>query len=775
MRHTTGRFCATLALLYFSTVAYSSDLELAHGVDNYSVKWVQPVHSDAQFVRSEGDSSDGVDCLLAQLKRPNQACSIETTVKSANSVSFRYKATHPPENAEFRFEVIRAGKVLDHQVLEPSTQWQVHESEFPKQSTLRWRFTRDVEESDAQFSAMLDAVRFTPKNDIYKTEIAKKNGEGDPYELPRIRAKGPVVSDRYYGLLFTREGGDFPSLEQIKSTKYTKTDTIEFEDQFWEQRDYLIVLLPPPSLSKLKTYVIRKPVGEKIELACEAEGAPKLRYQWYFRESQDEKRELVSQGNILRLEHVSKEHTGYYSVRVSNLTDSTDESNEVKVVVGRPPVQAQLHFTDLEENVLEVIGGVLKVKEGDTLRVNARTESDADRPLSYEWSGAEGTEHLATLGPLIKDVDVSCCIKNEFGSAEIAVHIDVQTRPFIDPFPKEANVMVGDYVLLDARPKSNDLAIEYAWYRDGRLIPNSNNSQIIVDTNSETSTELDFKVVASIGPSTISEPVTIRTFNVVPFSHPSIGKMVPFPSTGKNGFHRGNNGFDKERPQHLVFLNHGFWVGDQEVTENQWHDIIGGKPLEGRGELPKSVSWKDAVAFCEKLTEQLSLEHSAVPKEYAELLKGYHFSLPTEAQWEYVAKKAYAALAEERKSLDTVCWHSGNAKGLQNVRTTKSDLLGLHDLFGNTMEWTLDWYAQYNDREASDPMGPSTGEFKILRGGSASLPATSCRPSFRYTARPSQIDQEFGFRVVLKRKPDIVESGEPGSSSAATTGRSSEQ
>ncbi|MEZ4828202.1 MAG: SUMF1/EgtB/PvdO family nonheme iron enzyme [Bacteroidia bacterium] len=187
-----------------------------------------------------------------------------------------------------------------------------------------------------------------------------------------------------------------------------------------------------------------------------------------------------------------------------------------------------------------------------------------------------------------------------------------------------------------------------------------------------------------------------------------------------------------------------FWLGKTAVTFEQYDGFCEmtkrEKPSDegwGRGLRPViNVSWNDAKAYCDWLSEQT----------------GQNWRLPTEAEWEYAAgggssgRTIYAGTDDERK-LGEYAWYSANANSQTHpVGQKKPNPLGLYDMSGNVWEWCSDWYGNYPSSDISDPTGPSSGSYRVFRGGSCSGDAAYCRVAFRNFAAPVFRFGYLGFR-----------------------------
>ena len=215
------------------------------------------------------------------------------------------------------------------------------------------------------------------------------------------------------------------------------------------------------------------------------------------------------------------------------------------------------------------------------------------------------------------------------------------------------------------------------------------------------------------------------------------------PGTFRMGANEGDDqADDREKPAHQVTLTQPYYIATTEVTQELYAAVTGGNPSNFTGEagLPvETVSYTDAVAFCEQLSE----------------LTGRTVTLPTEAQWEYAARGGHKASATPTlyaggDGLDAVAWWSGNSNSKTHPVAGKSaNALGLYDMTGNVFEWCLDGPGTYTVDAVSDPYGPSTGSYRVFRGGDWFSNAQGCRLSRRSSGTPDTRLSLLGFRVVV--------------------------
>lgn len=154
------------------------------------------------------------------------------------------------------------------------------------------------------------------------------------------------------------------------------------------------------------------------------------------------------------------------------------------------------------------------------------------------------------------------------------------------------------------------------------------------------------------------------------------------------------------------------------------------------------ISWNDALAYCEWLSRET----------------GKNYTLPTEAQWEFAARggnKRSGYKYAGSNTISNVAWYGNigtdsNAIGQTHpVGQKKPNELGIYDMSGNVAEWCLDWYGNYSNDSQTNPLGPSSGQYRVLRGGSWDGVAWGCRVAIRIINGPNIRFDRDGFRVVL--------------------------
>jgi formylglycine-generating enzyme required for sulfatase activity len=137
--------------------------------------------------------------------------------------------------------------------------------------------------------------------------------------------------------------------------------------------------------------------------------------------------------------------------------------------------------------------------------------------------------------------------------------------------------------------------------------------------------------------------------------------------------------------------------------------------------------------------------------------------LPTEAEWEYAARANTTTAFNTGACLNdtqanyywqapyTGCTNSGASYPAtsQNVGIYAPNAWGLYDMHGNVWEWCSDWYGYYPTTTSTNPSGPGTGSYRVVRGGGWLSNAQSCRSAQRDIYLPTDYHHFYGFRVVF--------------------------
>ena len=220
--------------------------------------------------------------------------------------------------------------------------------------------------------------------------------------------------------------------------------------------------------------------------------------------------------------------------------------------------------------------------------------------------------------------------------------------------------------------------------------------------------------------------------------------------------------YENESPQHEVTVP-PFFMGKYPVTQAQWRVVadleqvnrkLDPDPSHFKGDdLPvESISWYDAVEFCDRLSK----------------LTRRHYRLPSEAEWEYACRGGTTTTPFNFGETTTpqLANYNGNhtygsgSKGEYREKTTPIDSFklanpcGLYDMHGNVWEWCQDYWHKTYDKAPSDGSAwlnkeKNDNSFRVLRGGSWLYDPRRCRSACRGYYVPDEGDFNGGFRVVI--------------------------
>jgi formylglycine-generating enzyme required for sulfatase activity len=194
-----------------------------------------------------------------------------------------------------------------------------------------------------------------------------------------------------------------------------------------------------------------------------------------------------------------------------------------------------------------------------------------------------------------------------------------------------------------------------------------------------------------------------------------------------------------EDDQHEVTISKPFYMGVTEVTQAQYGAVMDTNPSQFKGATNpvEMVCWDDATEFCKELSETT---RQAV-------------RLPTEAEWEYACRAGTTtrfSFGDDISVLGDYAWHRANGGTPHPVGQKKPNPWGLFDMHGNVWEWCADWFVEYTKEEATDPQGPVSGEYRVLRGGDWFTLSEYCRSASRINVPPDDSRRNlYGFRVVV--------------------------
>jgi formylglycine-generating enzyme required for sulfatase activity len=216
--------------------------------------------------------------------------------------------------------------------------------------------------------------------------------------------------------------------------------------------------------------------------------------------------------------------------------------------------------------------------------------------------------------------------------------------------------------------------------------------------------------------------------------------------------------YNNEEPQHEVVVS-GFFMGKYPITQAQWQ-FVASLPQVNRDLKPNSsrfkgdkrpvetVSWYDAVEFCQRLSQHT--DHT--------------YRLPTEAEWEYAARAGTTTpfsfgetITAELANYRATETYGDGPKGEYRKETTPVDhfgianAFGLCDMHGNVWEWCLDhWHDYYKGAPNDGSPWLTKGTRRVIRGGSWYNNPRFCRCASRDLHIPDYAFDIIGFRVVCE-------------------------
>ncbi|HEY0054446.1 MAG TPA: SUMF1/EgtB/PvdO family nonheme iron enzyme [Pedobacter sp.] len=185
-----------------------------------------------------------------------------------------------------------------------------------------------------------------------------------------------------------------------------------------------------------------------------------------------------------------------------------------------------------------------------------------------------------------------------------------------------------------------------------------------------------------------------------------------------------------------------FLISKFLVTQQLYFTIVKESPstFVGQQKPVETVSWKDAVMFCNILSAREGLEPcyavNSMDEEIAFDAQKNGYRLPTEAEWEYACKAGTKGI--RYGELDEIAWYKANSEKMtSDVGLKAPNEWGLYDMLGNVWEWCSDIYDE-----------TVYGSYRIIRGGGWSDEPRSCMSTNRRRSHPTSFKiDDLGFRV----------------------------
>ncbi len=222
----------------------------------------------------------------------------------------------------------------------------------------------------------------------------------------------------------------------------------------------------------------------------------------------------------------------------------------------------------------------------------------------------------------------------------------------------------------------------------------------------------------------------------------------------------------KDETLHQVTLQ-SFYIGIREVTRGEYRHVMGSIPQaagQADDSLPVTdISWYEAVAFCNALSVQEGLIPAYTISDSGHTVawnkKANGYRLPTEAEWEYACRAGTETpfstgnniTADEANYYGTYPYNNGIG-GRYRERPIPAGSFapnpwGLYDMHGNVWEWCWDWYGAYVQAPTANPTGPSSGTYRIYRGGGWNDFGRNLRSAYRAACPPENGTFNLGFRL----------------------------
>jgi formylglycine-generating enzyme required for sulfatase activity len=289
-------------------------------------------------------------------------------------------------------------------------------------------------------------------------------------------------------------------------------------------------------------------------------------------------------------------------------------------------------------------------------------------------------------------------------------------------------------------------------------------------------------------------PAPQRFYRVLALGTPSMA-LIPAGSFTMGNCMNSSEGNSDELPLHTVYVS-AFYMDRYEVTKALWDEVYNwaithsysfeyGAQGKAGNHPAQSMTWYDAVKWCNARSEK----ENKTPAYYTDAGMGVRYRsgqvapyvswsngyrLPTEAEWEKAARGGAGGHRFPWSNADTIMHSQANyyssSSYAYDISPTRgyhptfndgvypytspvgyfaANGYGLYDMAGNVWEWCWDWYGSYSSGSQTDPRGPTSGSYRVIRGGCWDRNANRCRAAGRGNSSPPDRGNGIGFRSVL--------------------------
>ncbi|MCF8339025.1 MAG: SUMF1/EgtB/PvdO family nonheme iron enzyme [Bacteroidales bacterium] len=369
-------------------------------------------------------------------------------------------------------------------------------------------------------------------------------------------------------------------------------------------------------------------------------------------------------------------------------------------------------------------------------------------PYTYKWETAEFSKGEHTIKAVANDeeqaeteysVDVTVVSEDALVAAFSANHISVEK---------------GDSIQFTDESSGNPTAWEWD-FGDGSTSTEQHPSHTY---SSKGTYDVTLTVTDDQGSAneTKTEYVSVLDFEWVNVEGGTFEMGQPDPNIGDEGES------DDEQPVHTVSLNN-FEISKYEITNDQYAAFLNDIDCKYDGTYNKveyidieatncQINYRGGEFFVESGKENYPVIMVTWygARAFAQWAGG---RLPTEAEWEFAARggnQGQGFTYSGSDNLDEVGWYLDNGQGhTHEVGQKQANELEIYDMSGNVYEWCHDWYDEdyYSNSPEDNPQGASSGDRRIIRGGSWGLNNHYCRVTNRNKLLPGSVGNNNGFRI----------------------------